>query len=120
MAPPRELQDQTRNLALLIDGDNAQASLIANILAKASQPGGLCVPVSTTGERKDCMRKVHERFVTNCNGRRTAVLLDMVEYEKLLQELEELECLKSCDAAKSSADEVIPLDQALAEIEERR
>ena len=66
------------------------------------------------------MRKIHERFVTDSAGRRTAVLLDMEEYEKLLKELEELESLKAYDSAKSSADEVIPLDQALAEIEERR
>ena len=64
------------------------------------------------------MRKIHERFVTDSAGRRTAVLLDMEEYEKLLQELEELESLKAYDAAKSSGDEVIPLDQALAEIDE--
>ena len=66
------------------------------------------------------MRKIHERFVTDSAGRRTAVLLDMEEYEKLLQELEELESLKAYDAAKSSGDEVIPLDQALAEIDERQ
>ena len=66
------------------------------------------------------MRKIHERFVTDSAGRRTAVLLDMEEYEKLLQDLEELESLKAYDAAKSSGDEAIPLDQALAEIEERR
>ena len=63
------------------------------------------------------MRKIHERFVTDSAGRRTAVLLDMEEYEKLLQELEELESLKAYDTAKSSGDEAIPLDQALAEIE---
>ena len=40
------------------------------------------------------MRKLHERFVTDSNGRRTAVLLNVEEYEKLLQELEELESLK--------------------------
>ena len=39
MAPPQELQDQTRNMALLIDGDNAQASLIANILAETAKYG---------------------------------------------------------------------------------
>ena len=39
MAPTRELQDQGRNLALLIDGDNAQASLIANILAETAKYG---------------------------------------------------------------------------------
>lgn len=66
------------------------------------------------------MRKIHERFVTDSAGRRTAVLLDMEEYEKLLQELEELESLKAYDAAKSSGDEVIPLEQALAEIDELR
>ena len=66
------------------------------------------------------MRKSHERFVTDSAGRRTAVLLDMEEYEKLLQELEELESLKAYDAAKSSGDEVIPLEQALAEIDELR
>ena len=66
------------------------------------------------------MRRIHERFVTDSAGRRTAVLLDMEEYEKLLQELEELESLKAYDAAKSSGDEAIPIDQALAEIEERR
>jgi hypothetical protein len=59
------------------------------------------------------MRKIHERFVTDSTGRRE-------EYEKLLQELEELESLKAYDAAKSSADEAILLDRALAEIEARR
>ena len=66
------------------------------------------------------MRKIHERFVTDSAGRRTGVLLDMEDYEKLLQELEELESLKAYDAAKASGDEAIPLDQALAEIEELR
>lgn len=66
------------------------------------------------------MRKIRERFVTDSAGRRTAVLLGLEEYENLLQALEELESLKAYDAAKSSADEVIPLDQALAEIEECR
>ena len=66
------------------------------------------------------MRKLHECFVTDSNGRRTAVLLNVEEYEKLLQELEELESLTAYDAAKSSADDVIPLGQAMAEIDERR
>ena len=61
-----------------------------------------------------------ERFVTDRDGKRIAVLLDMDEYAQLLQELEELESLKAYDAAKAAQDEVIPLEQALAEIEERR
>ena len=66
------------------------------------------------------MRKIHERFVTDIAGRRTAVLLYMEGYEKLLRELEELESLRAYNAAKSSRDEAIPLDQALAEIEKHR
>ncbi len=66
------------------------------------------------------MSAVHERFVTDRDGKRTAVLLDMDEYAKLLRELEELESLKAYDAAKSTHDEAIPLEQALAEIEKNR
>ncbi len=66
------------------------------------------------------MSAVHERFVTDRDGKRTAVLLDMDEYAKLLRELEELESLKAYDAAKSTYDEALPLEQALAEIEKNR
>ena len=66
------------------------------------------------------MRAGHERFVTDKDGKRIAVLLDMDEYTALLQELEELEALKAYDAAKSTPDDAIPLDQALAEIEKYR
>ncbi len=44
----------------------------------------------------------------------------MDAYITLLQELEELEALKAYDAAKSTPDDAIPLDQALAEIEKDR
>ncbi len=66
------------------------------------------------------MRTGHERFVTDKDGKRIAVLLDMDEYITVLQELEELEALKAYDAAKSDPDDAIPLDQALAEIEKDR
>jgi PHD/YefM family antitoxin component YafN of YafNO toxin-antitoxin module len=66
------------------------------------------------------MRTGHERFVTDKDGKRVAVLLDMDEYAALLQELEELEAFKAYDAAKSTPDDAIPLDQALAEIEKDR
>lgn len=44
----------------------------------------------------------------------------MDEYPTLPQESEELEALKAYDAAKSTPDDAIPLDQALAEIEKDR
>jgi predicted nucleic-acid-binding protein len=63
---------------------------------------------------------LRERFVVDDKGDRVGVLLDIKEYLKMLEELEELDCLRAFDAAKASADEVIPFEQAVAEIEQSR
>lgn len=65
------------------------------------------------------MMTLHERFVIDEDGKRTAILLDIDEYNRLLEELEELETIRAFDAAKSSADEAIPFEQAVAEIEKQ-
>ncbi len=70
-------------------------------------------------EGRRVMIAIHERFVIDKDGKQTAVLLDIEEYHKLLQELEELESLKAYDAAKSSHDEAFPFEQAIAEIEKQ-
>ena len=54
------------------------------------------------------------------SGQRIGVLLDIEDYQRLLEELEELEAIRAYDAAKASGDEVLPLEQALAEIEKDR
>ncbi len=66
------------------------------------------------------MITLHERFVIDEDGKRTAILVDIEEYNKLLEELEELESIRAFDAAKSSGDEANPFDQAVAEIEKQR
>ncbi len=66
------------------------------------------------------MITLHEHFVIDEDGKRTAILIDIEEYNKLLEELEELESIRAFDAAKSSGDEAIPFDQAVAEIEKQR
>ncbi len=58
-----------------------------------------------------------ERYVVDEQGNRVAVLLDIAEYERVLQELEELESLRAYSAAKAPGDEVVPFGQAVAEIE---
>lgn len=63
------------------------------------------------------MPKLKERYVTDERGDRVGVLLDIEEYERLLEEAEELECIREYDAAKTSGEEAIPLDQAITEIE---
>ena len=61
-----------------------------------------------------------EQFVVDASGKRTAVLLEISQYEKLLQAQEELEELRAFDEAKASDDTAIPFPQAIAEIEATR
>ncbi len=61
-----------------------------------------------------------EQFVVDENGNRTAVLLEIERYKKLLEAQEELESINAFDQAKASDDEAIPFSQAIAEIEEMR
>lgn len=66
------------------------------------------------------MLAIKERYVVDENGNRISVILDIDDYKKLLEELEELECIRVYDLAKASKDEVIPFEQAIAEIERNR
>ncbi len=61
-----------------------------------------------------------ERYVTDEHGSRTAVLLDLDYYEKLLEAVEELESIRLYDEAKESGDEAISFTQAVREIERDR
>ena len=63
------------------------------------------------------MTAIKERYIVDENGNRISVILDIDDYKKLLEELEELECIRAYDLAKASNDEVIPFEQAIAEIE---
>jgi hypothetical protein len=63
------------------------------------------------------MIPLKERFIVDENGQRVGVLLDIEDYRRLLEDLEELEAIRAYDAAKASGDEAVPLEQALAEIE---
>ncbi len=61
-----------------------------------------------------------EQFVVDESGKRTAVLLEITQYEKLLEAQEELDEIRAFDEAKTSNDEAISFSQATAEIEEIR
>lgn len=66
------------------------------------------------------MTVVKERYVVDGQGTRVGVLLDIWDYQRLLEELEELESIRAYDAAKASDDTVIPFEQAVEEIEQER
>ncbi len=63
------------------------------------------------------MTMFKERYVVDEKGERISVLLDLEDYRKLLEELEELESVRTYDAAKASRDEIILFEEAVAEIE---
>ena len=63
------------------------------------------------------MIKLKERYIVDEKGNRVGVVLDIEDYHKLLAELEELESIRSYDAAKASGEKVIPFEQAVAKIE---
>ena len=60
------------------------------------------------------MNQFNGSYLVNEKGKRVGVLLDIAQYEKILDELEELESIRAYDAAKAAKDEAIPLDGALS------
>ena len=73
----------------------------------------------TATKRKTSMTG-HEKFIVDDKGKRVGVVLDIEEYEKILDELDELDAIRAYDEAKASGEQAIPLEQALREIERKR
>ncbi len=63
------------------------------------------------------MLPVKEQDIIDENDQRVSVVLEIGAYQKLLEELEELESIRAYDQAKSRDDEAIPFEQAVEEIE---
>ncbi|MBO6575892.1 MAG: hypothetical protein JJ896_10420 [Rhodothermales bacterium] len=63
------------------------------------------------------MNNSTERFVTDNQGNRVAVLIAMDRYTELLEAFEELADIRAYDQAKSSGDDAIPFEEAVREIE---
>lgn len=66
------------------------------------------------------MNLAKEQFVVDESGNRTAVLIGIERYSKLLEAHEELESIRAYDEAKASGDETISFAQAVKEIEGAR
>jgi hypothetical protein len=48
------------------------------------------------------------------------VLLPMADWERIVEELDELDDIRAYDEAKAGPQETVPFEQAVREIEERR
>jgi hypothetical protein len=57
------------------------------------------------------------QYITDATGKKVSVILPIRDYEKILEELEELEDIKAYDRAKARKSEPIPFEQAVKEIE---
>lgn len=66
------------------------------------------------------MAEHDEHFVTDKNGKRVSVVLDIADYQHLLEDQEELEAIRAFDRAKSSGEAPVPFEKAVSDIESRR
>jgi len=66
------------------------------------------------------MIAVHPEYVVDKENHPKAVLLPMTDWEKVVEELEELEDIRAYDKAKSVPGESVPFEQAVREIERSR
>lgn len=63
---------------------------------------------------------IKERYVTDEQGQRTAVILDLETYQKMIEELDMLDAIRAYDEVTANPGEAIPFEQAVKEIESRR
>ena len=64
------------------------------------------------------MNAFHPQYVVDETQTPTAVLLPVVEWEQVVEELEELDDIRAYDQAKAGSQETIPFEQAVREIQE--
>ncbi len=60
------------------------------------------------------------QYVTDNNGNKLAIILPIKEYNKMVDDLEELEDIKLYDKTKKDEDESLPIDEAFKLIEQER
>jgi hypothetical protein len=65
------------------------------------------------------MISIHPQYIVDEQQHKMSVVLPYKEWEKILEEIEELEDIRAYDAEKSKGDDVIPFDQAVKEIKEK-
>jgi PHD/YefM family antitoxin component YafN of YafNO toxin-antitoxin module len=60
------------------------------------------------------------QFLTNEKGGKIAVVISIEEYEKILEELEDLEDIRAYDEAKASGETPVPFDEAIERLKRER
>ena len=60
------------------------------------------------------------KFITDDHGKKLAVILPIKDYNKIIDDLEELEDIKLYDQAKKDNEDSLPIDEAFRLIEQER
>ena len=66
------------------------------------------------------MVTVHPQYVVDENQHRQAVLIPLAVWERIIDDLDELDDIRAYDEAKSGPQDAVPLELALREVEEGR
>jgi PHD/YefM family antitoxin component YafN of YafNO toxin-antitoxin module len=64
------------------------------------------------------MVTIHPQYVVDAQQRPQAVLLPVAEWERIVEELDELDDIRAYDAAKAKPEETLAFEQAVREIQE--
>ena len=64
------------------------------------------------------MVTVHPEYLVDEHQHRKAVLLPVAEWERIVEELEDLDDIREFDSAKSGSQDAIPFERAVREIQE--
>ena len=63
---------------------------------------------------------MNPQYITDSEGKKLSVVLPIKEYQKILEDLEELDDLRLYDEAMAVNEPSIPVDKAFQQIEEKR
>ena len=63
------------------------------------------------------MENIHLEYVVDEKQKRKAVLLPLVEWDRIVEDLEELDDIRAYDSVKEQRSETIPFEQAVREIQ---
>lgn len=66
---------------------------------------------------EEAMVRLHPEYVVDDQDKRKAVVLPVEEWERVLDELEELEDIRLYDVVKQETGESVPFEQAIKEID---
>jgi len=64
------------------------------------------------------MVSFHQQYLVDEDGNRSAVVLALADWQRILEDLEDLEEIRAYDEAKSAPSEPVSLQQAVRELRE--